>query len=85
MHTNEICYISFWIAKGEICVDFRFCPICGIYLEKDLYNTNSSPQCPLGHFQVHPNLASISTNYLVRSQRKSQAIYQSSNQSIAEG
>jgi hypothetical protein len=41
-------------------MEFRFCPICGSYLENDLLATQKKfPACPLGHFTLYPNLASL--------------------------
>jgi hypothetical protein len=45
--------------KGAMNVDFRFCPVCGTYLEKNYADPQSLPGCPLGHFTLYPNLAML--------------------------
>jgi hypothetical protein len=48
--------------KGAMNVDFRFCPVCGTYLEKNYADPQSLPGCPLGHFTLYPNLAMLTTS-----------------------
>lgn len=43
-------------------VDFRFCPVCGTYLEKNYADPQSLPDCPLGHFTLYPNLTMLTTS-----------------------
>jgi hypothetical protein len=40
-------------------VEYRFCPLCGAYLEKDYVDENALPKCPLGHFTLYPALVAI--------------------------
>ena len=64
-------------------VEFRFCPVCGTYLEKNFTDPRSLPTCPLGHFTLYPNLANLAVPQVIRAVRYTN-IFVSRNEETAD-